>query len=49
MLVDTHFHGGSKLLGVAAVSSGTGQDAAHAILQLLKSWACENEIIGMCQ
>ncbi|KAK0062604.1 deoxynucleoside triphosphate triphosphohydrolase SAMHD1 [Biomphalaria pfeifferi] len=40
--------GNVKLLGVPKLQSGSGQAAANAVVDNLKSWSCESKIIGMC-
>ncbi|KAK0046045.1 hypothetical protein Bpfe_024506 [Biomphalaria pfeifferi] len=40
--------GNVKLLGVPKLQSGSGQAAANAVVDNLKSWSCESQIIGMC-
>ncbi|KAK0063979.1 hypothetical protein Bpfe_006664 [Biomphalaria pfeifferi] len=38
--------GNIKLLGVPKLQSGSGQAAANAVVDNLKSWSCESQIIG---
>ena len=40
--------GNVKLLGVPKLSSGSGQAAANAVVDNLKTWSCESQVIGMC-
>lgn len=40
--------GRSKLLGVPKLMSGTGKASANAVIENLKLWNCDSDIIGMC-
>lgn len=48
VLVSSVIDGSIKLLGVPKLASGSGQAAANAVLELLKSWQCDTVVIGMC-
>jgi len=40
--------GSTKLLGVPKLASGSGRASTEAVLELLKSWECDSQVIGMC-
>jgi len=48
VLVSSLADGETKLLGVPKLLSGSGQAAADAVIQLLKSWQFDTVLIGMC-
>jgi len=48
VLVSSLTDGTTKLLGVPKLKSGTGNVAANAVLEQVRSWNCEPLIVGMC-
>ena len=48
VLIFSVVDGSTKLLGVPKLASVSRQEAAVAVLDLLKSWQCDTFIIGMC-
>jgi hypothetical protein len=48
VLISSLVDGTVKLLGVPKLASGTGNAAAQAVLELLKSWKGDSVVIGMC-
>jgi len=47
VMISSLADGTIKLLGVPKLTSGSGQAAAEAVLELLKSWNCDSLTIGM--
>jgi len=48
VLIPSLIDGSTKLLGVPRLSSGSGQTAANAVFELLKSWQFDELVVGMC-
>lgn len=48
VLVTSLKDGSTKLLGVPALSAGTGQEAANNVIQQFGSWNLSDKVIGMC-
>ena len=48
VLLSSLTDGTIKLLGIPALSSGTGRAAAEAVYEQLKSWSCDSVVVGMC-
>jgi hypothetical protein len=48
VMISSLADGTIKLLEVPKLTSGPGQAAAEAVLELLKSWNCDSLTIGMC-
>ena len=48
VLLSSLVNGGTKLLGVPKLNSGTGQAAADAVVDLLHLWECSSLVVGMC-
>lgn len=47
VLLTSAVDGSTKLLGVPALPSGTGQDTSQAVYHQLQAWNCEGLVIGM--
>jgi len=48
VLISSLIDGSTKLLGVHNLSSRSGQKATNAVFELLKSWQCDELVVGMC-
>jgi len=48
VLISSLIDGSTQLLGIPKLSSASGQTAANAVFELLKSWHCDELVVGMC-